>query len=318
MEKRDRTTSVRKATGAVPKPGTSAVPKAGTSAIPKTGRAAGAAPRKGGAGERMLKTSKPPSKMGKLVKVLLTLIVFLGIPAIVAAGFFVKLKNGRIVWHQLAINLNIMKAPPKAKAAEKDLHPNLIGYRQIIGELAVLKNEMVRIDRIFKEHDATQPWEKEKALQLHADLEKVRAKIGDLNDRLAVGGTWLNEYHAKMGEAEEAFKVFAADDAKKKAAQILSEERELPPDLEEAGKDENVQKFVAASLALERHRYKDVDLKAEEYGDQARDALSVMKQVRAFIGQLPSRDVLEGKVPPPPPAPTAEAPKPEPKPEPAV
>src|SRR5687767_14728100 len=98
-------------------------------------RAGATSPRKGGAvGERLKASSKPPSKIGRAIKFLMILIVFVGMPGIIVAGFFVKSGTGRSIWHQLAINLNVIEAPKKVvkPSEERPAKPLDVGYRNAL------------------------------------------------------------------------------------------------------------------------------------------------------------------------------------------
>src|SRR5687767_9070069 len=98
-------------------------------------RAGGASPRKGGAvGERLKASSKPPSKIGRAIKFLMILIVFVGMPGIIVAGFFVKSGTGRSIWHQLAINLGVLEAPKKKfnPGTERAMKPLDVGYNNAL------------------------------------------------------------------------------------------------------------------------------------------------------------------------------------------
>src|SRR6187402_85744 len=106
MERKEPT---RKITSRIPKPNAAATEApAGAPA-----RRAGSARKGGAVGERLKAQSKPPSKIGRAIKFLMILIVFVGMPGIIVAGFFVKSGTGRSIWHQLAINLNVLEAPKK-------------------------------------------------------------------------------------------------------------------------------------------------------------------------------------------------------------
>src|SRR5687768_14878147 len=176
MERKEptrRITSRIRKTDVAAAPTPAAEPKRGTAGI-----------KKRSTGDKMVASAKPPSTVGKVVKLVLVLTVVLGIPGITLAGFLDKDKKGRNRWYRLGIQIGLIQGAPKIVTAAKPPHPNVVGYNDAVAQLIYHKNEMLRIRRVFEQHDAAAPWEKEQALQLHADLDKVRDHVGKLMDLL--------------------------------------------------------------------------------------------------------------------------------------
>ncbi len=343
MEKRDparqRTTSIRKPDAPAPDPAEPApdpdpaaaapAPPAPANAPPKPAGAglrrrterAGPGGKKYSVGEKMVKTSKPPSRLGAAVKMVLILVVFLGIPGIVTAGFFVKDTKGRNVWVKLLQKFGLFKGET-AVAAEKPRHPNLVGFDQTCGLLQNQKSALLAVRRKIEECDQKKiDVPPELAAELHEILDKIQPKISDCQDLFSQQAAWIKHYNTLLGEAEEAFKGVQGDEKKMRATEFLLG-GEVPAEFEEAAKDPAVVKYVEICLKLERDKYQDVLLEDEKINDQARDAGSCMVQIRQLRGRLGSR--LAGDAPPPSkpetPRPEPEKPKPEPekpKPEPA-
>lgn len=137
MEEQDkaqrRATSIRKTgTGKVPvaqAPAPDAAPAEETaSAAPSKSTArklgTGKIPGRKSAGERMIATSKPPSKVGKFIKILMILMVFVGTPLLAIGGFVIR-KNGHPIWFIFLSQIGMMKlertTPERPKETMSDM-----------------------------------------------------------------------------------------------------------------------------------------------------------------------------------------------------
>ncbi len=320
MEKRDpakqRTTSIRKPPPPPSDPA-DAAPDPDPAAQPAPGirrRAGAGTGRRHSAGEKLVKTAKPPSKVGAAIKMVLILTVFLGIPGIVAAGFFVKDMKGRNVWVRLGRKFGLFKGDT-AVAAEKPIHPGVLGFDENCGILQRQKNEFLQIRRKIELHEQEKKEiPPELAAELHGKIETIRAQVIKCAELFSTQGDWIKGYNDQLGEAEKVFETFAGDENKKMAAHYLLGGA-VPDQLKEAAQDPNVLKYVEINQKLERHLYKDFQLREDQVADQGRDATSMVRELNSWRARLP-RVGEAAKVEPPkpePPKPEPEKPKPEPE-----
>lgn len=273
--------------------------------------ARGAIPKRVTVGERLQKSSKPPSKAGFVIKAILIFGVPIAIVGIIVSSFFIKVGKGdkresvamrafRLIKIQLGMETAPGTAPPKVV---KERHPNLVGFEMTCNLMLQQQAQLLRINRKLNEHDAAKPWEKEEVLKHLEDLEEVQTKIGQCVELFGKQAGWIHEYDELVQQAGAAY-----EEAKK-----------ANPDPLVAQQDP---KFVELTAKLGRDKYEDVNIKLEDVNNKLRDATSVMKEVRRLRSFLPSRSMLEGKEPPPvpvvvkppdppppPPAPKIEAPR---------
>ena len=303
------------------------------------------APTRGSkAGQRLQKTATGPSKIGKFIKVSMLLIVFLGIPGIVTASFFIKAgKNSKYTvaqktWRLIRQKLGMAVDSELVEVAAKTTtHPKVVEFTGTQAAIHYQQKDMLLTSRMMTNHDDKEPWEKEEALKIIARLEETLRKLGEVMDKLDGLTLWIKEFNAKKGDAEALWEKFSSDEKKTKAAS-LGVGGTIPLEFEEAGKDPDVQKYIEICKALEIHKYTDTQIAETVFNEVLRDAQSMRKQARAWLSQLPNKDVLLGNVPPvakvappkdppkdppkeepkkPEPEKPKEEPKPEPKPEPA-
>lgn len=128
--------------------------------------------RRASTAESYTKTSKPPSKIGKILKTVAFLLVFVGIPALVVAGFFVKDARGDSIWKSVAKSAGIIKEEPK-KTGPKEPHPSQVAFNQVLDRLAMAENELNAIDRKVQ----AKQWDKASALEAVAALERIRESL---------------------------------------------------------------------------------------------------------------------------------------------
>lgn len=312
MERRDpnrqKTTSIRK-------PPTGTYPAAGKPAAPGQQRATGRITRTGtrpaGAGTRLLTTKKPPSFFGRLVKTLLLLIVFLGIPGIIAASFFYKTKRGTTVADEvirMAKEKLGMIEPPKKLEGPKDLpHPNLVALDSYVGAVNV---QARAIDLIQKkiQNQGEDPWDKAQAQALIAQVQGIQTKLTELQENLSKGLEWLDSYYNTKGEAEKVFEELAKDEKKREALNCLISGVHLGPHLEEAAKSADVQKYLELHKKLELDKYKEAVANKEAYDTTSREAIKLRGTTRGILAKL--NEALEPGKP--------ATPKPKPAPAPAA
>lgn len=307
MERNDpnrrKTTQIRKPpTGAhpAPAPGGRAPTEPGTRRLGSGGT--GRASRVGShAGQRLVKTSKPPSVIGRMIKTLLLLIVFLGIPGIIAASFFVKTKKGTTVAQEALYQIKIrlgLEEPKKAKTVDPNAkHPLLVALDTYVAQIATESKTVEFIQKQIQ-NQGEEPWAKEKAQKLLADLSQSQERLRDLQEKLSKDLDKLLEYIKLKEEAATVHEELSKDPKKKEALDTLLKGYPLPKELEEPSKDAQVQKYIELYKTLSLDEYPVITVGTEPFAETQRHAQKTYGSINGLSARL--KEGLEPKKPEPP------------------
>ncbi len=253
-------------------------------------------------GDQLQKSSKPPSKIGRAIKLVLILIVVIGIPGLIGASFFVRVGKkkeytaaGRF-WKMIKDTLKI--GPPPAPPFSPVTHPNVETFDDILKGMHALGMEISGIEKGLGPREKPTPLDKETALALHKGLDAVAARISRMMTALEDLAVWMRRYGELKGEASDAYdKGIGSDGKKQDCAQLMIRGQPIPPGFAETAKDPGVVKYVEALRKLEMDRYNPVPLDEGQITGGQRDAQALMKKIRELRSRLPSRIMLGGEAP---------------------
>ena len=261
------------------------------------GARAEAGEKKYSVGDQLQKSAKPPSRLGRVLKAVLLLIVVVGIPLIVGASFVVKVgeKKKRSVAELFWIKFKrlVGLGSASAPAGPPVSHPNVDTYMDILKAQEREKTEIGAVSAILSRRDEKIPWDRETALQLHERLDQIQGRVVKRMEALDQIGQWLQEYGKLAEQTSEAFDRGVGSDARKQACvQHLVRGEPVPSDLAEVAKDPGVLRYVELYRKMELDRYLKVSLTDEEVAASLRDAQAMIRQIRTLRAGLPSRMAL--------------------------
>ncbi len=247
-------------------------------------------------GAQMQKTSRPPSMLGKAVKLSLILIVILGIPCLIGASFIVKVGEKRQIpvaqkfWEMFRTLIGL-RSNPKDRA-KMETHPHVEAYDSIIRALERQKGEILAVERMALEHEEIRTWERENALVLHHRIDESSKKIGVMMEELNRLGQWIRDYGDLMEEASRAYdEGIGSDSRKQECVQFMIRGEPLPPGYEELAEDPGVLRYVQACKDLMLDRCLLAPLIEKNIDETLRDAHTMMKKIRQIRALLPSKDL---------------------------
>jgi len=259
---------------------------------------AAASEKKYSVGDQLQKTAKPTSRIGRIIKIILILIVVIGIPLPITASFFVRVGKKKeltvaaLFWKKIKLLLGL-EAPPRQFKRER--HPNLVTLGDIADALEKEKGDLQAIDRIISKQDDKVPWEKEAALKLHEKIDGIAEKTKARMEALAQLGVWLQEYTELKGETEKAYNEgVGKDDSKQECAQLLIQGMPIPKGYENLSRDPGVLKYVELCRKMQLDRFFEVEGNEKLVTGPQHEAQTAMKMVRQLRARLPSKIVLGG------------------------
>lgn len=261
------------------------------------GARAEAGEKKYSVGDQLQKTARPPSRLGRAIKMILLLIVVMGIPLIIGTSFIVKVgeKKKRSVAEMFWIKFKklIGWGGAATVGVQPVPHPNVETYMDILKAQERDKAELGTVSVILSRHDEKTPWEREAALDLHGRLDQIQTRVVRRMEALGQIGQWLQEYGKRVEQISDAFDKGVGTDPRKQACvQYLVRREPVPSDLAELAKDPGLLQYVDLYLKMELDRYLKVSLTDEEVAASLKDAQGMIRQIRTLRGGLPSRIAL--------------------------